>query len=79
MHSGHSYGGKKHEKVVLYKRAKHEMFPKHAHAEGLTSRVTIYDDDECVHNNNAELRQQQQQQQQQQPFETTTRLLAHQA
>ena len=42
------YGGKKHEKVVLYKRAKHEMFPKHSHSEGLTSRVTLYDDDECV-------------------------------
>jgi len=40
------FGGKKHEKVVLYKRAKHEMFPKHAHAEGLTSRVTLYDDDD---------------------------------
>ncbi len=40
------YGGKKHEKVVMYKRAKHEMFPKHVHAEGLTSRVTLYDDDE---------------------------------
>ena len=40
------FGEKRQEKVVLYSKAKHEMFPQHLHKEGLTSRVTVYEDED---------------------------------
>jgi len=40
------FGEKRQEKVVLYSKAKHEMFPQHMHKEGLTSRVTVYEDED---------------------------------